>query len=123
MNFIDAVVAGEHDGGRVLKIGADADILVASVALPEPVTAGRQVRVAVRPEQLKLARPDQAPPHALRGMLETVIFVGSLQVFLVRVAGTLLHVHMLAGAGAGIFREGDEVLVAYDPAGLRIFGA
>jgi mannopine transport system ATP-binding protein len=122
MNFIDAVVAGERDGGRVLKVGADADVLVASAATLT-LPAGRQVRVAVRPEQLSLARPDQAPPHALRGTLETIVFVGSLQMFLVRVAGALLHVHMLAGAAAGMFREGDDVLVAYDPAGLRIFGA
>jgi mannopine transport system ATP-binding protein len=123
MNFMDANVAEAGGGGCVLDIARGSKIVVTSAALSEPVKTGQRVRVALRPEQLSLAGPDEAPQHAFRGILETSIFVGSLQVFLIRVFGILLHVHMLAGGDASPFKEGDDVLVVYNPDSIRIFTA
>jgi hypothetical protein len=79
------------------------------------------VQVALRPEQLSLASTDQEPAYALHGTVETAVFVGSLQVFLVRALGMLIHVHALAGGQAAPFREGDNVLMVYSPDNVRTF--
>jgi spermidine/putrescine ABC transporter ATP-binding subunit len=82
---------------------------------------GAALQVAVRPEQLTLARAGEAalPGPTLPGILETAIFVGAFQVCLVRTAGdVVLHVQVPPGLSP---RDGARVHVAFDPASLHVF--
>jgi mannopine transport system ATP-binding protein len=119
MNFLDArcrvatadTIAVELAEGLVVEVPA---ARVRGSARP-----GAALRVAIRPEQLTLARPGEAGA-ALPGVIETAIFVGSFQVCLVRTANdAVLHVQLPAGARG--FRDGERVDVAFDPAALHVF--
>ncbi len=119
MNFIEASVAGNEDSGIALRIGDGCTMRAA--ASSESLTREQTVQVAVRPEQLSVCRPDSSQQHALRGTIETSIFVGSVQIVFVRVLDQLIQVHALAGGETTQYRGGEEVLVRYDPANVRIF--
>ena len=121
MNFVDATIRELSSGMYALETAANARIVVPARALPQPACAGQRIRAALRPEQLRLMRLDQEVQHCLRGTLETTIFVGSLQVFLVRALGTLLQIHLLAGGEETSFRDGDDILVAYKPEQVQVF--
>jgi mannopine transport system ATP-binding protein len=121
MNFVEATVVGSESEMWILGVGAATRIAVPMTAIASSLSPGQRVRAALRPEQLRLTGPDQPSQHFVRGSLETTIFVGSLQVFLVRALGTLLHVHLLAGGSGSPFNEGEEVLVAFSPEHVQIF--
>jgi len=121
MNFVDATVRESNCGICVLDTAANATIVVPATAFTGPAAAGQRVLAALRPEQLTLARPGDGLQHCVQGTLETTIFVGSLQVFLVRAFGTLLQVHLLAAGEGFPFRDGDQVLVAYKPEQVQVF--
>lgn len=123
MNFLEATVVETTPAESVMQVAGGLKIVATSAALSRKLKSGQQIRAALRPEQLSLARIDQTLDYALRGTVETAVFVGSLQVFLVRISGMLLHVHTLAGGGENSFKEGDEVSVVYKPVDVRIFAA
>jgi mannopine transport system ATP-binding protein len=120
MNFIEASFIGEEQGWITLRIG-NGCTMQASEAPSQTLVKEQKVRVAVRPEQLTVCQPDKSLQHALRGAVETSIFVGSLQILLIRIHDVLIQVHALAGGEATQYRVGEEVLIAYDPGNVRIF--
>ncbi len=105
MNLIE----GDVRGGRFVPAGADA-----SIALPHAVADGRVV-LGARPEHVRLD-----PSGPLRG-----------RVALEAHAGPWRHVHVEGPWGRTLaltsaretHANGDEVRVAFDPAGIRLFDA
>ena len=83
-------------------------------------TASRRVRAAIRPERLQLFKRGHGTEHSLKGIIESVIFVGSYRTFLVRVGDDLLQVQTSA-AGSGHLDRGDMVEMTCDPTAVKLF--
>jgi mannopine transport system ATP-binding protein len=128
MNFLDGEYLGTDGGDMMVRLPSDARFAVPK----EGYQNGRQLcpgdglRVALRPERLKLKSRGEGGPFAIPGTIEATIFVGSFHVFLVRVAGTgteLLHVQLPPGSGGLHFKHDDEVDLVAEPAAIRVFSS
>nr|WP_287302662.1 TOBE domain-containing protein [Mesorhizobium sp.] len=78
----------------------------------ELISQGDRVRVAVRPERLRLAPKGQGGRWALPARVEAAIFVGSFHVFLVGIegrGGAPLQVQIPASSATLPFQNGDTV--------------
>src|SRR4029077_19665322 len=98
MNFIEGeIVTGDNDEVVVAlspnhRLGG----LHAFAGNAGAIEPGNRVRVAVRPERLRLTRRSEEP-GILSGVVETTVFVGSFHAFLVRLHDdALIHVHVPA---------------------------
>ncbi|MER2534471.1 MAG: ABC transporter ATP-binding protein [Rhizobiaceae bacterium] len=118
MNFADASVAAHRDGRLVLKTADGGTIVSASAQAAQGVSG--PLRAGIRPEKLRLLAAGETSPFMFDGRVEKTIFVGSVQVVLVRALGTLLHLHMLAQSDSPV-AEGADVVVAYDPSHVLVF--
>ena len=80
------------------------------------------MRLAVRPEQIRISRPEDSDSPQLSGVVEAVIFVGSFRTFLVRLAGgELLHVQASTDHGMAHPKEGDRVGLIVPSQAVRVF--
>jgi mannopine transport system ATP-binding protein len=122
-NFIDGTCIDR--AGSWYRIAAgDAVILrlpSERIVGAKDLATGVAVRLALRPESLCLAERGTAGTDALPGVIETAIFVGSFQVFIVRVGGTELEVHIPANAADPGWAAGRAVDVVYAPGRLHAF--
>ncbi|MBZ9761746.1 ABC transporter ATP-binding protein [Mesorhizobium sp. CA8] len=124
-NFLEGECRSYNGTGLEIGIGQSGFIRLvqcppALTVLPKP---GDRVRLAVRPEQIRLLRPGEADGPALEGVVETVIFVGSFRTFLVRLpGGELVHVQVHADHNASHPGEGDRVSLAIPGHAVRVFG-
>jgi mannopine transport system ATP-binding protein len=120
MNFLDGTWSGVGRTG-VVQVGG-AGTLAARLADTDQPTTRKDVRIAVRPERLRIAPARRGDGHALAGEIENVIFAGSYRVFLVRVADSLVHVQLPAGEGLQ-FNERDAVELTCDIDAVHLFPA
>jgi ABC-type Fe3+/spermidine/putrescine transport system ATPase subunit len=115
-NFLEGRTAGELHG-RTEAIRSDGRRFL----LPYRVPAGREVRLAIRPEWLDLFAPDQVPPgeNALPGTVRDVIYRGETIHVLVDLAEGESMLVALRNEGQLIkpvhWRRGDPVAVAWLP--------
>ncbi|WP_210236506.1 TOBE domain-containing protein, partial [Mesorhizobium sp. M3A.F.Ca.ET.201.01.1.1] len=90
--------------------------------LPSPPRPGDKMRVAVRPEQIRIFRPEDSDSPPLNGVIEAVIFVGSFRTFLVRLAGgELVHVQASTDHGIAHPQEGDRVGLTIPSQAVQFF--
>ena len=124
MNFIDGHCAGTTEttfsvrlaNHQVVKVPIDR---LRGAALP---VNGAPIKLAIRPEQVRLAPRGHDISNALPGEIETAIFAGSFETFLVRtLAEATLHVQIPAGGSSAPFRRGDAVDIVLDPSALHVF--
>jgi mannopine transport system ATP-binding protein len=125
MNFLRGEYLGSDDTRTFVRLTDQTKIagprsLNGSAAL---LQAGKNVRIAIRPERIALARGGHGGPNAIPGTVEAAIFVGSFQVFLVRTGSheDLLHVQIPAGGTTVSFKQGDKVDLVAEPDAIRLF--
>jgi spermidine/putrescine ABC transporter ATP-binding subunit len=121
MNFIAATIGMLSDTTVGLKI-SDAELRLPREACAgfEP-EAGRPIRLAVRPEQVRIA-PSGADDGgaAVLGVIETSIFVGAHTTLIVRLgSGELIHSQITDELPAALYRAKTPVSVRFDK--FRLF--
>lgn len=126
MNFVEGEYLGCEDGAATIRL-SDTSTLKASLqscAAHESFRQGALVRVALRPERLKLVRPEDVMDNAIPGHVEASIFVGAFRTVLVRIAtrgNPLLQVHIAATEQVPFAKTGDAVALIADADAAQIF--
>lgn len=127
MNFLDGHRGRDHTGQPCIRI-SDAP------ALPEGGVSTRaghdgpaddQVRLAIRPERVTLARRGEGGGLALPGIVETSVFIGSCHIFLVRLPGhgdKTIQVQATV-SGSVPFQRNENVDVLVDESAMHVFPA
>ncbi|ASJ61654.1 mannopine transport system ATP-binding protein [Sinorhizobium meliloti] len=85
--------------------------------------AGTALRVAIRPERMRLAKRGDGGADALPGVVDAAVFIGSTYIFLVRLADrpeVSLQVQVPAD-GLLPFQRDDEVDIVLDGAAMHVF--
>jgi mannopine transport system ATP-binding protein len=85
--------------------------------------AGTALRVAIRPERMRLAKRGDGGADALPGVVDAAVFVGSTYIFLVRLADrpeASLQVQVAAD-GVVPFQRDDAVDIVLDGAAAHVF--
>ena len=127
MNFFEGEYLGSDETNALVRLTEKTTIaapkaLNGSAAL---FTRGVPVRLAVRPERLRLAPRGAGGANVIPGTVEEAIFVGSFQVFLVTIEGRgddeALHVQLPADDARVAFAKGDEIDVVFDGAAVHLF--
>lgn len=88
--FRGRIESVDPDGRAGIMIdGVDNTIIYGRLPADVPVTIGRRVRLAVRPEDLEVepATDDSVPSGALSGAVEAALFVGDRIEYQIKVAG------------------------------------
>ena len=125
MNFVEGEYLGCEDGFAIIGL-SDTSTLKASLqscVAHEPFRQGAPVRVALRPERLKLVRPEDGE-SAIPGHVEASIFVGAFRTVLVRIAtrgNPLVQVHVAATEPVPFAQTGDAVALIADADAAQIF--
>jgi putative spermidine/putrescine transport system ATP-binding protein len=109
----------EHFGDRPAVRWGDAQLAVATNG-HYPI--GTTVLAAWRPEAAAVSDPASAAPHALRGTIELVTFLGPITRLDVRVAGDDEPVIVdLVSATAQHLETGQDIAVTVPPEAIRIY--
>jgi ABC-type Fe3+/spermidine/putrescine transport system ATPase subunit len=82
-----------------------------------PVQAGGRVRLAVRPERVRIGAPDVA----LAATVQEAIYSGTNTTLLLRTAGPIMRVRLPTGAGAAIPKPGETTTLTWQPEDARAF--
>lgn len=128
MNFLDGDYLGTSPEGAIVAL-SEANRVVAPSGLNGSsalISSGDRVRLAVRPERLRLAPKGQGGPGALPAKIEAAIFVGSFHVFLVGIDGRAnapVQVQLPASGATLPFQSGEEVDLVVDQDALKLFPA
>jgi iron(III) transport system ATP-binding protein len=116
VNLLPATVAGAEGHRLTLRIGAGWTIEVESLAAVRP---GTSVEVAIRPENVRLAAPDEQSRNVAK--IADATFLGSLMEYHVTLEdGTALRVQTHPSAQ---FAIGEKVAVRLDTAQATVFDA
>ncbi|MCT7378261.1 ABC transporter ATP-binding protein [Chelativorans salis] len=109
MNFLDGICRKLGADCLEVDLGRSGTIILPQqpVASAPPLQQGQRVRLAVRPERMKLDRHDD---RKISGVIEAVIFAGASHTFLIRLAGgEIIHVQTQATHGGSLPQEGDRI--------------
>ncbi len=118
---------------EVLRVGSTVEVLTAGGARlqagwAEPsLNAGAPAVAAVRPERMRLYRPNTAPEggpwNRVEGIVRHVIYHGLDIRYEIHLAGECsLHVRLPVGRGdADVFQRGEHVIVVWPSEATRVF--
>jgi mannopine transport system ATP-binding protein len=126
MNFIDGEWVGSGGAAGVVRVKDCGSLAVhGNPRGSDTVLAARQpVRIAIRPEQWRIAKRGQGGEHALGGVIQNAIFVGSYRVFLVRLGDeSIVHVQLPSGQASQYLAEGEDVELSCEPDAIHLFPA
>ncbi|WP_028002457.1 ABC transporter ATP-binding protein [Sinorhizobium arboris] len=128
MNFLDGDYLGTGPEGAVIALSDSSRIIAPSCLNGSSglISQGDRVRIAVRPERLRLTPKGQGGPRALPAKVEAAIFVGSFHVFLVGLeghGGACVQVQLPASGATLPFQNGDAVDLVMDQEALKLFPA
>jgi mannopine transport system ATP-binding protein len=126
MNFIDGEWVGSGGAAGVVRVKDCGSLAVhGNPRGSDTVLAARQpVRIAIRPEQWRIAKRGQGGEHALSGVIQNAIFVGSYRVFLVRLGDeSIVHVQLPSGQASQYLAEGEDVELSCEPDAIHLFPA
>jgi multiple sugar transport system ATP-binding protein len=121
MNFMEASLVGEEgaiatvrlEGGALAEVAADAG----------SAAVGAKVTLGVRPEHLRLLRPEgSAADEGIHGAVSLVEYLGDVILAYVQVEGVPEMVAVKCGSGQAP-PAGARVLLAFDPAQAYLFAA
>lgn len=124
-NFLDCECRKSNGKGLEISLGKSGLILAQlPPSLKVSPAPGDRMRLAVRPEQIRMLSVEEKVSPALEGIVEAVIFVGSFRTFLVRLAGgELVHVQVHIDHEVSYPREGDRVSLAIPSQAVHVFPA
>ncbi|MDW9782928.1 polyamine ABC transporter ATP-binding protein [Sinorhizobium meliloti] len=128
MNFLDGNYMGTGPEGVIIAL-SEGSRVVAPAGLNGSsglMSQGDRVRIAVRPERLRIAPKGQGGRFALPARVEAAIFVGSFHVFLVGLegrGGAPVQVQLPASGATLPFQNGDAVDLLVDQDALKLFAA
>jgi putrescine transport system ATP-binding protein len=116
INLFEGTVVGAENG--LLWVATEAGALAVK---HDPLTLGRAVAVAVRPEKLLLAAPQAAGRNLLKGKLHSAAFRGEVSSYEVELAdGRLLRLTLPnRQSGAGL-APGVEICLSFAPDAARV---
>ena len=125
MNFIEGEYLGYEGQLGIVRVSETSTLKVSFPDSAERSTLrqGSAVRVAVRPEALKLDQPQQAE-NIILGRVEATVFVGASRRILVRTdtnSNALLQIQIAGAEPARVIADGDAVALTADANALQIF--
>jgi mannopine transport system ATP-binding protein len=124
MNFIDGEWVGSGGAAGIVRVKDCGSLAVhGNPRGSDTVLAARQpVRIAIRPEQWRIAKQGQGGEHTLSGVIQNAIFVGSYRVFLVRLGDeSVVHVQLPSGQASQYLAEGENVELSCEPDAIHLF--
>ena len=125
MNFVEGEYLGSHERRAVVRLSEGTTLETAKALNGSAgLSKGSPVRLAVRPERLRLAPRGSGGGTALPGRVEEAIFVGSFQVFLVGLEGRdgeALQVQLPVDGERVGFAKGDAIDLVLDGAAVHLF--
>ena len=117
-NMMSGRLVGGADGARRVRIGE-----FELVAGQGSVVGPTDVRLVIRPERIRLDPFGEAGPNRIPGMVERVVYVGSvLQVFVRLAPGELLQAAVPNQGGESPFAQGTPVSTYLPAEALRVLG-
>jgi spermidine/putrescine transport system ATP-binding protein len=123
LNEVEATIESVSDGRATCRLG-DGQVLAADVG--EDLGPGSRIRVAVRPERIRLhRRPGPADVESrVNGVVETVVYLGPNTQYVVATdtLGTVV-VSELSDPGREPIAAGDEVALAWPADASIVLGA
>lgn len=127
MNFIEGRWSFDDAGRPSVRISEETALLGVTAAADSdaPILNGAPVRLAIRPERVKLVRRGEGGRLALPGTVETSVFVGSSHIFLVRIPGQgdrTIQVQT-TDTGSAPFGRNENVDVLVDESAVHVFPA
>jgi spermidine/putrescine transport system ATP-binding protein len=115
-NLMDAMAAGAGEDGCRVRIGEFE--LIAGQGEPD---ARGEVKLSIRPERVDLEAADTAGANRIPGMVERIVYVGSVMQVIVNLApGDKLQVLLQNEGSALPFHQGTAVAVHLPPDALRV---
>lgn len=125
MNFLDGVLLGTEGAtlavrvasGAVLRLPNRLNGTAASLADEAPL------RIAIRPERLRIAAAGTGDENAITGTVDAAIFAGAHKTYVVsldRTDGAPLHIQLPADGATG-FQRGEKVDVMLEHDGVNVF--
>ncbi len=122
LNALDLTVDELVGAYAVMRLGEDERIVV-------PVSAdhqtGDRVRVAVRPEQVRIAKVGSSAPDGgsrLDGTITEVVFLGMYTQFHVDTGAGLVVCHRLADESLSAFERGSRATISWEPDQASLLG-
>lgn len=127
MNFIEGDLLGNQGGNLLIRL-SDSIVLPISQAANKGTAVQQSsngIQIAVRPERIALARRGHGGAHALAGMVDASVFVGSFHIFLVRLEerpDIIIQAQLPAGDSPS-FQRGEGVDLILDREAVLVFPA
>ena len=123
MNFIEGERLGRNGSDLQLRLSNSVTVSHACDASEAGAARGQRTRLAVRPEQLKLANPGE--PNTVPGRVEADVFVGAFHIYFVQLDlpdQPVVRIQIATEAtGKTTVAVGERVAVALPKEGLRLF--
>jgi spermidine/putrescine transport system ATP-binding protein len=114
LNVLELVAHERVGSFAMMRMGA-ADRIV--VPVEDGVHSGDRLRVAVRPEQVRIGSPGEAGPDGgsrLDGTVAEIVYLGMYTQFHVETAAGRIVSHRLADEQIGPFEPGSKVALSWD---------
>jgi spermidine/putrescine transport system ATP-binding protein len=123
LNAVEVRVDEVRDLTAVMRLGDGQRV---EVPVPTGASVGQRLMAAVRPERVRIAPPDASDARAgsrLEGEVALVIYLGTLtQIHVDTKLGARLIAHRLSDESADDVREGERVVVSWDPSDTSVLG-
>jgi mannopine transport system ATP-binding protein len=119
-NFLEGECLSASPDRLIVRIGESGRINIPKASGSDNRNPGTRVRLAIRPEQIRIVGRGDGGDGALAGVVEAAIFVGAFRTFLLRLkSGDLIQVQTPAD-GAHV-REGDAVDLVLKNHAVHVF--
>jgi ABC-type Fe3+/spermidine/putrescine transport system ATPase subunit len=120
-NLIPATVSSLSPDGCTVMI-ADRHIVDISLPHDAAISMGSAVRVAVRPERLKLRRTEENIDCRFTGTVKDSLYTGGVRLYIVEYApDSVIKARIPVDRSSDHFSRGDPVAIFWDPAHAQIF--
>ncbi|WP_151613285.1 ABC transporter ATP-binding protein [Sinorhizobium alkalisoli] len=125
MNFIDGDCLGSTAEQTVVRLSERTVLTLRSTTSERTrkYDAGTALRVAIRPERMRLMKRGDGGTDSLAGVVDAAMFIGSTYIYLVRLADrpqASLQVQVPAD-GVTQFQRNDQVDIVVDGAAAHVF--